>query len=199
MEALGAFFLVLAFGLSGDALAIGLVLAAMVYGGVLVSGAHYNPAVSFAFFIKREIDFNTFVGYLVSQLLGVFAASGVLLLLSKSVFYVEPPTSTNLYEQATIELLLTFVLVFVYLSINSSKIVKTSSTYGLVVGLTYAGIIMLGSDISGGIFNPAISMGASALDYLATEGASFRFIPLYTLAPVAGGVIAAFVYKYLNE
>ena len=199
MEALGTFFLVLSFGLSGDALAIGLLLASMVYAGVLISGAHFNPAVSFAFFIKRELSFNTFMTYLLSQLLGVFAASGVILMLSRTVFYVEPPTSTNLYEQATVELLFTFVLVLVYLSINTGKMVKSTSTYGLVIGLTYAAIITIGSDISGAVFNPVISMGASVIDYLASGGSSFRYVPLYTLAPLAGSALAAFIYSYLND
>ena len=50
MEAVGAFFLVLVFGFTGDPLAIGLTLMALVYIGSHVSGAHYNPAVSLAFF-----------------------------------------------------------------------------------------------------------------------------------------------------
>lgn len=68
LEAVGTMMLVLAFGLTSEPLALGLVLAALIYGGMFVSGAHFNPAVSFAYFIRRDINFELFIGYSISQI-----------------------------------------------------------------------------------------------------------------------------------
>lgn len=199
MEAIGAFFLTLAMGLTGDAFGTGLMLAALVYAGMHVSGAHYNPAVSFAYFIRRKISFNTFTGYLTSQCLGAFASAGVLLFLSGEVFYVEPPASTDIYQQGIVELLLSFVLVLTYLSVSSSKVLASNKAYGLAIGLVLTGMMLLGETISGSVFNPAISIGVSGLDFLAIQGGSFQYIPLYTLAPLAGASLAALAHQYLND
>lgn len=199
MEAVGTFFLTLAMGLAGDAFGTGLMLAALVYAGMHISGAHYNPAVSFAYFIRRKISFNTFTGYLTSQSLGAFASAGILLFLSGEVFYVEPPASTDIYQQGTVELLLSFVLVLTYLSVTSSKVLASNKAYGLAIGLVLTGLIILGETISGSVFNPAISIGVSGLDFLAIQGGSFQYIPLYTLAPIAGASLAALAHQYLND
>jgi len=57
IELIGTFFLVLTIGLSGNPLAIGLVLVAMVYMGGHISGANYNPAVSPGYIFEKEIIF----------------------------------------------------------------------------------------------------------------------------------------------
>jgi glycerol uptake facilitator-like aquaporin len=198
-EAIGTFFLVLAVGLSGNPFAIGLVLAALIYGTLHISGAHFNAAISFAYLIKRKIDFNSFISYLLSQTLGAFAAAGIILFLSDEVLFVEPPTSTHLYQQATVEILLTFILVFTYLNMTLRSSTRSLALKGLAIGLTYSAIIYLGDAISGAGFNPSMSLGVSVIDYFAVKGQSFQYIPLYTAAPIAGSALAAFAYSYLND
>ncbi len=199
MEAIGTFFLTIAIGLTGNALAIGLMLAAMIYTGMHISGAHYNPAVSFAYFIQRKIPFNTFSGYVISQSLGAFAAAGMILFLANDVFYLEPPVASDIYQQGLGELLLTMVLVFVYLNVASNKVLASGKSYGLAIGLVLSAIIYMGESVSSAVFNPAISIGVSAVDFLAVQGASYEFIPLYTLAPLAGAALASYIYLYLND
>lgn len=198
MEAVGAFFLVLVYGFTGDALAIGLTLMALVYIGFHISGAHFNPAVSFAFFLKKKLSGAEFVGYLISQLTGAFLAAVSLFFLSTSVFYVEPPVSTDLYQQAFGELFFTFLFVMLMLTFSLSKSPQLFQMAGLAVGLTYAGILMAGTPVSGGVFNPAISIGTAAFD-LITGGNSYLHVLLYTLAPLAGASVAAVAYTYFNQ
>ena len=52
VELIGTFFLVLVIGLTGDPIAIGVILMVMVYMGGHISGAHYNPAVSIAMIVR---------------------------------------------------------------------------------------------------------------------------------------------------
>lgn len=196
---MGSFLLVITMGLTGNPLAIGLILAALIYAGLHASGAHYNAAVSFAYFVQRKISFNTFTGYFLAQTLGAFAAAGVMLMLAGDAFYVEPPYSTGLYQQGTVELLMTFILVIAYLSMTGESSRKTPRLNGLAIGLTYAGAIYAGQVISGGLYNPSVSFGTSAVDFLAGGGASYSYIPMYTLAPITGAALAAYVYDYLRD
>ena len=79
MEGIGTFFVVLAFGISGEPLSIGLMYAAMIYIGAHISGAHYNPGITFAFFILKKIKLKKALSYMLSQIVGAFLASIVLL------------------------------------------------------------------------------------------------------------------------
>ena len=82
IEFVGTFFLVLIIGLSENPVAIGVGLSVLVYMGAHISGAHYNPAVSLAMFIKKDLDTNEFFIYIISQILGATFASIILSLLS---------------------------------------------------------------------------------------------------------------------
>lgn len=198
MEAIGAFFLVLVFGFTGDPLAIGLTLMALVYIGSRVSGAHYNPAVSLAFFLKKRLSGADFIVYLVVQLLGAFLAATAIFFLSTSVFYIEPPATTNLYQQVFAELVFTFIFVLVMLTLTLNKSFRKNSLSGLAVGLSFGGMLMVATPVSGGILNPATSIGTAAFD-LINGGNSIIHSLLYTLAPLTGGALAAFTFSYFHR
>jgi len=74
VEFLGTFLLLISILATGNAFIIGATLALIILlvGGI--SGAHVNPAVSLAMFIKSAITAAEFGGYVVSQLLGATAA-----------------------------------------------------------------------------------------------------------------------------
>lgn len=196
IEYLGTLFLVLVYGISGDAIAIGFTLSALVYIGALSSGAHYNPVISLAAFILKKISTFEFTGYVIAQLLGALTAGVIIKFLSGMLFYVEAPFNTLFYQQVTLETLLTFVFVLVALVAWVGKSDhKSIATYAFIMGFCLIGMISWGQDISGAILNPAISLSSSALDYY-YGGSSYLDIPLYTIAPILGSVAATFVYKY---
>lgn len=197
MEGMGTFFVVLAFGISGEPLSIGLMYAAMIYIGAHISGAHYNPAITFAFFLLKKIELKKALSYMLSQVVGAFFASIVLLYISTVVFYVEAPINTNLYQQTIAEILFTLVLVLVAITVSKSKALIGNKMYGFIIGLTLTGVTFLGLPISGAVFNPAISIGSSLFDLL-LGGASFYSLPLFIVGPIVGGALAALAYKYLN-
>ncbi|HET8866193.1 MAG TPA: aquaporin [Gracilimonas sp.] len=196
-EAIGAFFLVLVFGFTGDPLAIGLTLMALVYVGYPVSGAHYNPAVSLAFFLKRELSASDLLGYILSQLIGGFFAAFVIYFLSTSVFYVEPPSDTGLYQQVFSEVFFSAIFVMIMMILSLSTLHRKNQLVGLIVGLTFTGMLMVSTPISGGILNPAISIGTALFD-LVKGGDSYIHLLLYTLAPLCGGALAAFSFSYFK-
>ncbi len=199
IECIGTYFLVLAYGLSGEAIAIGFMLSALIFIGALVSGAHYNPAISIGAFFLKKLTGTELLGYISAQIIGAFLAASTVLLISSLPFYVESPINSGFYQQLGVETLLTFVLTLSALVAwigNPSH--KSVATYSFVVGFTLVALVMIGQNISGAIFNPAISIGASILDYL-LGGASHKDIFTYTIGPIVGASIAAFVYKFTIE
>jgi aquaporin NIP len=65
----------------GVALTFGLIVLAMIYNFGDISGAHLNPAVTIGFWAARRLPGREVPGYIVSQILGALAASGVLRML----------------------------------------------------------------------------------------------------------------------
>src|SRR5882762_3628850 len=59
-----------AVGLIGIALAHGLILSAMVSAFGVISGGHFNPAVTIGIWVARKIDGTTVMTYIVAQLIG---------------------------------------------------------------------------------------------------------------------------------
>ena len=94
-EFIGTMFLVLVVGIAaigGQAgamapVAIGTILMVMVYAGGHISGAHYNPAVTFAVLIRKKISINDAIVYWIAQIGGAMAAWAI----AKFIFDVEGP------------------------------------------------------------------------------------------------------------
>ena len=59
---------------TGDALALGIALASVIYFGGKISGGHFNPAVSFMMLLSNKIDIAKFIVFIIAQLLGGTAA-----------------------------------------------------------------------------------------------------------------------------
>ena len=84
-EFIGTLFLVLIIGLTQNPLAIGFGLTVLVYMGAHISGAHYNPVVSLAMFIKKEIGGVDFFKYTIAQILGATFAAYLVFMLSSNM------------------------------------------------------------------------------------------------------------------
>src|SRR3954447_12571008 len=84
-ELIGTFFLVLTIGctvISGAAgvippLAIGSALMGMIYAGGHISGAHYNPAVTLAIWLRGKCLAKDVIPYMLSQIIGAMLAAAV--------------------------------------------------------------------------------------------------------------------------
>ena len=203
IEFLGTFFLVLIIGLTGDPLAIGLGLATLIYMGAHISGAHYNPVVSLAMFINKEISLKEMGFYVSSQLIAAVFATYCIINLGNEDFSIVSNTD-NIPNFFLAEILFTFLLVFVILNVALNKNLKGNQFYGIAIGLTVtAGAFSVG-DISGAVFNPAVSFGPSFFSFIDPEigsnnVASNDFFIYYLITGLIGSVIATYAYKYLNR
>ena len=203
VEAIGTFFLVFTVGAAvGSAnplapLGIGAVLMVMVYAGGHLSGGHYNPAVTLAVLVRRRITLRDALAYWIFQLgAGLLAA----VVVRRVIDPVEVGRSTTmtlaghtLVAAFLAELLFTFALCYVVLNVATSKDHPNNSYYGLAIGFTVvAGAVAVGA-ISGGAFNPAVTLGAAVMDMFA-----WPTLWVYLLAQTLGGLAAGISFLALN-
>lgn len=197
MEFIGAMFLVLAIALTGNPLAIGMMLMAMVYIGGHISGAHYNPAVTIAVWMRGKLKSNKIFGYIAAQVLGALAAAYVFYALSGKTFVPSPGNGVSLWNSILVEALFTFVLCSVILIVATSKKLNGNHIYGLAIGLALAAGAFAGSSISGAVYNPAVALGPMILKSF-VEGYDFGNLVIYLIGPISGAILAAWLFKFLN-
>lgn len=197
-------------GYVGIALAFGLAIVAMAYSIGNVSGCHINPAVSIAVFASGKMSLNDFIAYVVSQFLGAIAGAGVLLAMFGSKV-AELGMGTNGFAEASAvkismggafitEVVLTFIFALAICGVTSKE--KFGNVAGIVIGLTLTVVHLLGLPITGTSVNPARSFGPALVSYLAGGRGSELAISqvwLFIVAPLIGGVLAAIVYKVLDD
>jgi aquaporin Z len=199
-EAIGTFFLVFAVigavsqNVALAALAIGGTLAVAIYAGGHISGAHYNPAVSVAAWVRGRLSTAELPGYIGGQLAGAALAA----LVGVWVFRVGNPPVTAwsgraLITAIVVEALFTFLLAFVVLNVATSKDHPDNSFYGLAIGgVVTVGILLVGA-LSGAAFNPAVALGVSF-----ARLSAWGNLWAYLVAQIVGGVLAGFAFKALN-
>ena len=202
-EAIGTFFLVLTIGLTVITdhpelapLAIGSALMVMIYMGGHVSGAHYNPAVTLAVWMRGKLPTAEMLPYMVAQVTGSLLAAFVVLFVSGDALMVAPPrVETALPAFFLMELLFTFALTLVILNVATSKETAGNSYFGLAIGFTVLAGAYAAGPISGGAFNPAVALGPILVETLAGEGRTLGGLWVYLVATFAGGALAALVFR----
>jgi len=194
VEFIGTFFLVLVISLTGNPLAIGLVLATLVYMGGYISGAHYNPAVTLALFINKKITKNDALWYIATQLIASVAASFVYYFLQGTKFFVMPNPHVTLSATYVVEILFTFLLASVVLHTAATKETKGNNYFGMAIGFTVLAGAYAGGPISGGAFNPAVGIGPLLFDITHITN-HLQQLLLYSIGPLVGGIGAGLVNK----
>lgn len=198
-EFIGTFFLTLTACLTvtGDrptpALAIGVSLMVMVYMGGHISGAHYNPAVSFALFLRKKFPASDFVPYVIAQLLGATAAAWVAYAVLGRTLAVAPGEGVSAMTAVAVEAIFTFALALTVLNVACSEKTKGNSYYGLAIGFTIVFAAFAGGWISGGAFNPAVGTGPNVINAM-FGGGSLGHLWIYYVGPLLGGGLASVVY-----
>lgn len=199
VEAIGTFFLVLTIGqvvLEPGAgamapLAIGGVLMVMIYMGGHVSGAHYNPAVTLAVFLRGKATAAEVPAYWGAQLVGALLAAVVVGVLKPDAAVVA--LVPDMGAAMIAEFVFTFALVFVILNVATAPGTAGNSYFGLAIGFTVlAGAYAVGG-VSGGAFNPAVVAGLVTMGLL-----ELAAVWLYVLTQLAAAVAAALLFNVLR-
>jgi len=114
--------------------AIGLGLTAMVYMGGHVSGAHYNPAVSFGLFLRGVISAPTMAAYWLAQLVAGALAFFVGYAISGQTPGIHPGAGVHWYSALVAEIIFTTALVLVVLNVAATRQTAGNSYYGIAIG-----------------------------------------------------------------
>lgn len=172
--------------------AAALILFAMLEALGKISGGHFNPAVTVAMLVSKEIDAKNSMFYIVAQILG--AVVGVVLLnltffdFTDAIFFVNDTATKSVYLVIS-EFLCTFLLVVVVLGCVRSGSKKTSLAVGALVG----GMIM--ATASTFYANPAVDIARIFTN--ADCGINPVTAVYYIIAAILGAIVAAALYMWL--
>lgn len=160
-----------------------------------MSGAHYNPAVSFAIVLRGGMTFAEMIPYMIAQVLGGTLGGFLGGTVTGSFATVTMGANATLVQALLAEVVVTFALCFVVLSVATNPEVDGNHYYGLAIGLVVlSGAVGVGG-ISGGAFNPAVVLGLSFSGTLS----NFSYVVMVASANLVGGAIAAVCYRACNS
>ena len=204
-EAIGTFALVFAgcgaimvdakthaLGHVGVAITFGLVIMFGIYAVGHISGAHFNPSVTFAFALSRHFPWSRAVGYWGAQLIGAIAAAAVLRGSLGNIANVGATLPSGSQTQSFLwELVLTFFLMFVIMAVATDTR-AVGEAAAIAVGGTVGLDAMFGGPISGASMNPARSTGPALVS------GDLHALWLYIVAPICGASLAALAYQFVR-
>ena len=178
----------------GISFVFGSVVAALIYSLGHISGAHFNPAVTLAFWTSGFFPKRRVIPYIMAQSLGAIAASFLLLISLGKVANLGAtlPLNDNWLQSLILELVLTFILMFVILGSGLDRRAHIGFA-GLAIGLTVGLEAAFMGPITGASMNPARSLGPALV------GGIWQHHWVYWIAPILGAQLAVIVYRQLSH
>lgn len=172
-------------------LAIGAILVAVVFAAGPVSGGQFNPAVTLAIVLRGGMTVAEMIPYWVAQLLGGILGALLGGTVSGSFATVAMGSDgVTLFQALLAELVVTFALCFVVLSVATNPKADGNSYFGLAIGLVVmSGAVGVGG-ISGGAFNPAVALGLS----VSSGAKNIAYAFMVSAANLVAGAIASVCY-----
>jgi MIP family channel proteins len=182
-----------ALGHVGVAIVFGLVIMVMIYAVGHVSGAHFNPAVSFAFALTRHFPWTRVLGYWAAQAAGALSAAAILRGSLGNRAHIGATLPAGSQSQAFLwEAVLTFFLMFVVMSVATDTR-AVGEAAAIAIGGTVGLDAMLGGPITGASMNPARSFGPALVS------GDLQALWVYLLAPLVGAAVGSFAYQFVRR
>ena len=176
------------------ALAFGLTVAVMVSATLHISGGQFNPAVSAALLVTGKMNLRDTLFYILAQLVAAAAAGFTINAMFGGYAAADgtpvPQAPFTPMKAMVMELILTFILVFVIFGVAVDKR-GPNLMAGLLIGLTVTLDILIGGPYTGASMNPARSFGPA----LASSQWTAHWV--YWVGPLLGGALAGLVYNFI--
>ena len=212
-EVFGTFWLVLGgcgsavlagsvIGNLGVSLAFGLTVLTMAYAVGPISGGHFNPAVTIGLVVAKRFDQKDAPAYIGAQLVGAIAAAAVLLVIASGVdsfsasdgfasngFGDQSPGGYSLLACLVAEVVLTCFFLLVILGATAKK--AAAGFAPIAIGLALTLIHLISIPVTNTSVNPARSTGPA----LFAGGDYLPQLWLFWVAPIAGAVLGALIWK----
>jgi MIP family channel proteins len=178
----------------GISLVFGAIVAAMIYSFGYISGAHFNPAVTLAFYRSGVLPKNHLLPYILAQCAGAIAASALLRLAFGPIGSLGGtyPLQNNWPQAFVLETVLTFILMMVIFGTGLDRRAHIGFA-GMAIGLTVGVEAACMGPITGASMNPARSLGPALLS------GQWQHHWLYWVAPILGAQLAVLVYGQLSD
>ena len=204
-EAIGTFALVFAgcgaimvesktgqLGHVGVAIAFGLVILFGIYAVGHISGAHFNPAVTFAFALTRHFPWPRAVAYWGAQFVGAICAAALLRASLGNIAHVGATYPSGSDGQSFLwEVVMSAFLMFVILAVATDTR-AVGEAAAIAIGGTIGLDAMFGGPISGASMNPTRSLAPGLVT------GDLHAIWIYLLAPIIGTAIGGLAYQFVR-
>jgi len=178
----------------GISFVFGAVVTALIYSIGHLSGAHFNPAVTLAFWTSGFFPKRRVLPYILAQSVGAIAASALLLVSLGPIANLGAtlPLNGNWLQSLVLETVLTFILMFVIFGSGLDRRAYIGFA-GLAIGLTVGLEALFMGPITGASMNPARSLGPAFV------GGIWQHHWVYWVAPILGAQLAVMVYRQLSN
>lgn len=200
----------LGIGFAGVSLAFGLTVLTMAYAVGPISGGHFNPAVSFGLWASGRFSIKDLVPYIVSQCVGAIAAAGTLFYIwsgksgnvidntkagafASNGFDTFSPDGYSMLSCFVAEFVLT--LFFLLIILGATDKLSNGKFAGIAIGLGLTLIHLVSIPITNTSVNPARSLSQAIF----VGGTPLSQVWLFWVAPIAGALVAGFIYKSLLQ
>src|SRR5687767_9027739 len=193
-------------GFAGVALAFGLTVLTGAYALGHISGAHFNPAVSFGLWAGMRFPARDLLPYVVAQVLGAIAGAAIIYLIAreKAGFTLADGFAANGYGNVVgspggysplaafvAEVVMTFFFLIVILGATHGRAPKGFAP--LAIGLCLTLIHLVTIPVTNTSVNPARSTGPAIF----VQGWAIAQLWLFWVAPILGAMLAGFFYSWL--
>lgn len=194
----------------------GVAVALAIYIFVDISGAHFNPSVTIAFWLFNKFPKEKVIPYLIAQVAGAFAGSVVVYAMyynfftektldTAKIFMTDLNPSLYVWQAFLVEMLITAILVTSLMGLNDAgNRHAQKAVMPLLVGLVVATIGCGFGGLTGWSMNAARDLGPRLFLLLTgwgevalTNNRAVPYILVTTFAPTFGGIVGAFMYKFL--
>lgn len=185
--------------MKANPIAIASMLMAWVYIGGPISGAHYNPMVSLAVAIRGRLSWHELPWYMLSQIFAGTIAYAFSFFLIGALVIPHPAAQVTILQAFIVELLLAFTLAFLILCVATSEKFKQSYIFGFAIGFVIPALAAIGAPTSGGLFNPAIALGATVFGIAQGIPPVWIDVVMYVGGALLGWTLAAYAFAYFIE
>jgi len=201
---LAAAFPEVGIGLTGVSLAFGLSVLVMAYAIGHISGCHLNPAVSVGLAAAGRFHWADVLPYAAVQVSGAIVASSALYVIASSNptfslasgfaangYAAHSPGGYSLAAGLLAEIILTMIFIIVILGSTDDR--APHGFAPIAIGLSLAGIHLMGIPITNLSVNPARSTGPAVI----VGGWALSQLWMFWVAPIAGATVGALVYSWM--
>ena len=193
-------------GLLGVSFAFGLTVLTMAFAIGHISGCHLNPAVSLGLAVGGRFPVSQLGGYILAQVAGGVAGAGVLYLIASGQagfdvsagfasngFGEHSPGGYGMTAALVTEIVMTAMFLVIILGSTDSRAPAGLAPIAIGLGLTLIHLISI--PVTNTSVNPARSTAVAVFvgDWAVSQ------LWLFWVAPLAGGVLGAIVYKIIGS